>query len=61
MKPQEIANAFKKYFFNVAGDLLLNTHNFLSPLDINCFFFIPTNQIEVKSIIMSANHVKYIY
>ena len=61
-EPQEIANAFNKYFVNVATDIQSsirysknNFHDFLHPININSFFLNPTDEIEVKNIILSLN------
>ena len=64
-EPQEIANAFNKYFVNVATDIQSsirysknNFHDFLHPININSFFLNPTDEIEVKNIILSLNPSK---
>ena len=61
-EPQEIANAFNKYFVNVATDIQSsirysknNFHDFLHPININSFFLNPTDEIEFKNIILSLN------
>ena len=66
-EPQEIANAFNKYFVNVATDIQSsirysknNFHDFLPPVNINSFFLNPTDEIEVKNIILSLNPLKAI-
>ena len=66
-EPQEIANAFNKYFVNVATDIQSsirysknNFHDFLHPININSFFLNPTDEIEVKNIILSLNPSKAI-
>ena len=66
-EPQEIANAFNKYFVNVATDIQSsirysknNFHDFLPPININSFFLNPTDEIEVKNIILSLNPSKAI-
>ena len=62
-KPQEIANAFNRYF-NVATYIQSfirycknNFCDILSPININSFFLNPTNEIEVKNI-LSLNSSK---
>ena len=64
---QEIANAFNKYFVNAATDIQSsnrysnnNFHDFLPPININSFFLNPTDEIEVKNIIMSLNPLEVI-
>ena len=66
-KPQEIANTFNKYFVNVVTDIQSsirysknNFHNFLPPTNMNAFFLNPTDETEVKNIIMSLNPLKSI-
>ena len=66
-EPQEIANAFNKYFVIVATDIYSSIrysknhfHDFLPPIDINSFFFNPADEIEVKNIILSLNPSKAI-
>ena len=61
-EPQEIANAFNKYFVNVATDIPSsvwysknNFHDFLHPININSFFLNPTDETEFKNIILSLN------
>ena len=51
-EPQEIANAFNKYFFSVATDIQFsiwysknNFHDFFPPININSFFLNPTDEI----------------
>ena len=62
-----IVNAFKKYFVKVASDIKSsikysknNFHYFLPPFNINSFFNNPTDEIEVKNMIMSINPSKAI-
>ena len=64
-EPQEIAIAFEKYFVNVATDIQSsirysknNFHGFLPPININSFFLKPTDEIDVKNIILSLNPSK---
>ena len=45
-EPQELANAFNKYF--------VNFHDFVPPININSFFLNPTDETAVKNI-MSLN------
>ena len=59
-EPQEIANAFNKYFVNVATDIQSsiryskeNFHDFLPPININSFFLNPNDETKVKNIIIS--------
>ena len=66
-EPQDTANAFNKYFVNVATDIQSsirysknNFHDFLHPININSFFLNPTDEIEVKNIILSLNPSKAI-
>ena len=54
-EPQEIANAFNKYFVNVATDIQSsirysknNFHDFLSPININSFFSTPLMKLKLK-------------
>ena len=61
-EPQEIANAFNKYFLNIATDIQSfiiysknNFHDFLPSININSFLLNPTDEIEVKNIILSLN------
>ena len=65
VEPQEIANTFNKYFVNVATDIQSsirysknNFHDFLPPININSFFLNPTDEIEVKNIILTLNASK---
>ena len=65
--PQEIVNAFNKYFVNVATDIQssiryskINFHDCLPPINIHYFFLNPTDEIEVKNIILSLNPSKAI-
>ena len=64
---QGTANTFNKYFVNVATDIQSsirysknNFHDFLPPININSFFLNPTDEIEVKNIILSLNPSKAI-
>ena len=64
---QELANAFNKYFVNVATDIQSSIgysekffHAFLPPININSFFLNPTDEIEVKNITLSLNPSKAI-
>ena len=66
-EPQDTANAFNKYFVNVATGIQSsirysknNFHDFLTPININSFFLNPTDEIEVKNIILSLNPSKAI-
>ena len=66
-QPQEIANAFNRYFVNVATDIQSSIrysenffHDFLPPININSFFLNHTVEIEVKNIILSLNPSKAI-
>ena len=66
-EPQEIANAFNKYFINVATDIQWsirysknNFHDFLLTININYFLINPTEALEVKHIILSLNPSKAI-
>ena len=62
-EPQEIANAFNKY---VAPDIQSsiryskNNFYFLPPININYLFLNPTDEIEIKNIILSLNPLKAI-
>ena len=65
--PQEIVNAFNKYFVNVATDIQssiryskINFHDCLPPINIHYFSLNPTDEIEVKNIILSLNPSKAI-
>ena len=60
-EPQELANAFNKYFVNVGTDIQSsitysknNFHDFVPPININSFFLNPTDETAVKNI-MSLN------
>ena len=62
---REIANAFNKCFVNVATDIQSsirysknNFHDFLPRININSFFLNPTDEIEVKNVILSLNPSK---
>ena len=64
-EPQEIANAFNTHFVNVVTDIQStirysknNFHNFLPQINISSFFLNPTDEIEVKNIILSLNPSK---
>ena len=66
---QEIANAFNKYFVDVAADIQSssrysknNFHDLLSPINqYKLFFFLNSNdEIEVRNIILSLNTSKAI-
>ena len=60
-EPQEIANAFNKYFVNVTKDIQSSTfHDILLTININSFFLNLIEEIEVKNIILSLNHSKAI-
>ena len=61
------AIAFNKYFVNVATDIQSsirysknNFHDFLSPNKTNSFFLKPTDEIELKKMILSLNPSKAI-
>ena len=65
-EPQKIANAFNRYFVNVATDIQSsirysknNFHDFLTPININSFFMNPIDEIEVKNM-LSLNFSKAI-
>ena len=62
-----MANAFNKYFVNFATDIQSfvrfsknNFHDFLPLININSLFLNPTDEIEVKNIILSLNPSKAI-
>ena len=64
---QGTANTFNKYFVNVATDIQSsirysknNFHDFLSPNKTNSFFLKPTDEIELKKMILSLNPSKAI-
>ena len=66
-EPQEIVNAFNKYLVNVATEIQCSIrysksffHDFLPTININYFFFNPTEAIEVKNITLSLNPSKAI-
>ena len=66
-EPQVIPNAFNKYFVTVATNIQSsirysksNFHDFLPPININSFFLNPTDETEVKNIILSLNPSKAI-
>ena len=66
-EPQEIANAFSKYFVNIAADIQSSIRYskkifmIFSPQLIEILFFLnPTDEIEVKNIILSFNPSKAI-
>ena len=60
-EPQEIANAFNKYFVNVTKVIQSSTfHDILLTININSFFLNLIEEIEVKNIILSLNHSKAI-
>ena len=64
---QKTANAFNKYFINVATDIQSsircsknNFHDFLLPINVNSFFLDLIFEIEVENIIMFLNSSKAI-
>ena len=66
-EPQVIPNAFNKYFVTVATNIQSsirysksNFHDFLPPININSFFLNPTDETEVKNIILCLNPSKAI-
>ena len=66
-EPEETANAFNKYFINVATDIQSsircsknNFHDFLLPINVNSFFLDLIFEIEVENIIMFLNSSKAI-
>ena len=61
-EPQDIANAFNKYFVNAATDIQSsirysknNFNDFLSPINKSSFFLNPTDEVEIKNRILSLN------
>ena len=67
-KSQEIANAFYKYFVNVASDIQSSINNsknnfydFLSPLNLDSFFPNPNEETEVENIAFSSSFKKYCF
>ena len=67
MESQEIANGFNRYFVDVATDIQSSIrysknsfHDFLPPININYFFLNPTDEIEIKNIILFLNPPKSI-
>ena len=65
IKPEDIANAFNKYFVNISSTIQSTInfsrdkfHDFLLNIDINSFFIKAADKTEFQNIILSVNPLK---
>ena len=64
-KPEDIANAFNKYFVNISSTILykirfsrIKFHDSLPDINFNSFFIKPIDKTEIRNIILSLNPLK---
>ena len=67
LNPKDIANAFNKYFSNVATGIKSSIKysrnklfDFLPQINTNSFFIDPTDKTQIKNIILSLDPLKSI-